>query len=615
MPINSLSSRIYAIGILVFAGALLLIVSLVTATERTNSAFKWVNHTQEVIRTVDEMLGDIREAESGQRGFLLTRSNAYLDTFNDRIESAQRRSAQLSHLVEDNPDQHDRAVRLQSGVAAKVDALRKPLALADKGDFNGGIAFVGSGRGRTLMEEVARRADEMKSAEQSLLKIRTEDAQNRAAWNRDLLMIGGPAIVLLFVLSMLMLVASARKPLAAVLASMNAFGQGDLSARAATATGMREFDDLAAAYNQMADQLTAAIAHQQRSDDELQTANGELRAQGYALQTRGEAIEKLGGMAHRMQAARTDSELAEVLRCFLPQVMPRTPGALYIHNNSRTLLTRLAEWGDIDGLPDGFAPQDCWALRRGQGHALVTPGMDVVCAHVSHPEEPYLCEPVLAGGEVIGLLYLKGFIGAEESFRLTVLMENIALALVNHQLQRGLREQSIRDPLTNLFNRRYMEETLEVEIARAARSGAPLSVVMCDVDHFKRFNDTFGHEAGDVLLRAVSALIQTHFRNGDVACRYGGEEFAIIAPGAEMDHLARRAERLGTAIRDLAVHHAGQPLGQVPMSFGIASMTAGVIQDSGTLIRTADAALYQAKHLGRDRVVLADQPMLPLAAE
>jgi len=298
-----------------------------------------------------------------------------------------------------------------------------------------------------------------------------------------------------------------------------------------------------------------------------------------------------------------------------PQVMPRTPGALYIHNNSRTLLTRLAEWGDIDGLPDGFAPQDCWALRRGQGHALVTPGMDVVCAHVSHPEEPYLCEPVLAGGEVIGLLYLKGFIGAEESFRLTVLMENIALALVNHQLQRGLREQSIRDPLTNLFNRRYMEETLEVEIARATRSGAPLSVVMCDVDHFKRFNDTFGHEAGDVLLRAVSTLIQTHFRNGDVACRYGGEEFAIIAPCAEMDHLARRAERLGTAIRDLAVHHAGQPLGQVTMSFGIASMMAGVIQDSGTLIRTADAALYQAKHLGRDRVVLADQPMLPLAAE
>jgi diguanylate cyclase (GGDEF)-like protein len=181
-------------------------------------------------------------------------------------------------------------------------------------------------------------------------------------------------------------------------------------------------------------------------------------------------------------------------------------------------------------------------------------------------------------------------------------------------LQRGLREQSIRDPLTNLFNRRYLEETLEIEVARAARTRGPLAAVMCDVDHFKRFNDTFGHDAGDALLRAVGTLIQAHFRDGDIACRYGGEEFAIVAPGADVTQLARRAERLAGAIRDMAVHHAGQSLGSITMSFGVAALQDGE-RDGAAVLRTADAALYKAKKLGRDRVVIADQTPLSLAAE
>lgn len=611
---KSLISRVYGVGAVILLALFALGALLINATERTSRAYIWVAHTEEVIRTVDELLGDVREAESGQRGFLLTKAPIYTDTFNDRIEGAVQKATELALLTKDNPSQFARAARLKISLNAKIDALRRPVELAEQGRFNAAIAFVSSGRGRALMSEIAVEAEQIKSAEQRLLAIRSRQAHDQAVWNNQLILIGGPIVMLLFLVAIGLLVRSVRKPITEVLSSMSAFGQGDLSARADTSTGTRELNRLARSYNEMADRLTEALELQQHSDDQLLNANAELRAQGAALQARGEAIELLGGMAHRMQAARSDAELADVLRCFLPRVLPSTPGALYVHNNSRTILTRLAEWGGASGSPEGFSPDDCWALRRGQGHALVAPETDVVCAHVTDPHATYHCEPVLAGGQVIGLLYLKGVVGAEEGFRLTVLTENIALALANHQLQRGLREQSIRDPLTNLFNRRYLEETLEIELARAARTNGPLSVVMCDVDHFKRFNDTFGHDAGDALLRAIGALIQTHFRDGDVACRYGGEEFAIVAPGADVRHLAERAERLATAIRDMTVHHAGQSLGPVTMSFGVAALM-GSDRDGSTVLRTADAALYKAKKLGRDRVVIAEQAQLSLAAE
>jgi diguanylate cyclase (GGDEF)-like protein len=611
---RSLISRVYGVGAIILLALFALGTLLINATERTSHAYSWVGHTEEVIRAVDELLGDVLEAESGQRGYLLTRSSIYADTFNDRIANASQRAVELTALTADNSQQNARARRLKISLDAKIETMRRPIELAEQGKFNEAIAFVSASQGRVLMGEISRRAQEIKSAEQNLLNLRSQQADAQAEWNHQLILFGGPIVALIFLVAITMLVSSVRQPLTEVLASMKAFGQGDLTARANTSTGTRELNYLARSYNEMAERLTDALDQQQRSDQKLLTANAELRAQGVALQARSEAIELLGGMAHRMQAAHTDEELADVLRCFLPRALPSTPGALYVHNNSRTILTRLAEWGDIADLPEGFSPDDCWALRRGQGHALTAPGSDVVCTHVTDPGTIYHCEPVLAGGQVIGLLYLKGLVEAEEGFRLTVLTENIALALANHQLQRGLREQSIRDPLTNLFNRRYLEETLEIEVARAARTRGPLAAVMCDVDHFKRFNDTFGHDAGDALLRAVGTLIQAHFRDGDIACRYGGEEFAIVAPGADVTQLARRAERLAGAIRDMAVHHAGQSLGSITMSFGVAALQDGE-RDGAAVLRTADAALYKAKKLGRDRVVIADQTPLSLAAE
>jgi diguanylate cyclase (GGDEF)-like protein len=152
-----------------------------------------------------------------------------------------------------------------------------------------------------------------------------------------------------------------------------------------------------------------------------------------------------------------------------------------------------------------------------------------------------------------------------------------------------------------------LEETLQVEIARAARAKSPLTLVMCDVDHFKRFNDDFGHEAGDHVLQAVTAEMRNHFREGDVVCRFGGEEFTVIAPGATPEAMAPRIERLRKAIAELQLRLGSTSLGSVSMSFGLARLTDEMLRDGSTLLQTADEALYRAKREGRNRAILADQ--------
>jgi len=150
-----------------------------------------------------------------------------------------------------------------------------------------------------------------------------------------------------------------------------------------------------------------------------------------------------------------------------------------------------------------------------------------------------------------------------------------------------------------------MEEALKLEIARASRSGNPLSLVMCDVDHFKRFNDEFGHDAGDAVLQQVAAEMRSRFRDGDVVCRFGGEEFTIIAPGTTAEALAKRVDIVRQAISEIAVRHGNRALGSTSMSFGIATWTDIMDREGATLIQAADMALYQSKRDGRNRATIS----------
>ena len=193
----------------------------------------------------------------------------------------------------------------------------------------------------------------------------------------------------------------------------------------------------------------------------------------------------------------------------------------------------------------------------------------------------------------------------EAKQRLAITMaEHIAMALSNLKLHETLRSQSIRDPLTGLFNRRFMEESLELELRRAGRNQRPLGVIMLDLDQFKHFNDTYGHEAGDTLLRELGTLLQGNIRGEDIACRYGGEEFTLILPEGNADVVQQRANALREAIKHLDVEHRNLPIGRVTASMGVA-----LFPEHGrtgqALLQAADAALYRSKDLGRDRVTLA----------
>jgi diguanylate cyclase (GGDEF)-like protein len=183
----------------------------------------------------------------------------------------------------------------------------------------------------------------------------------------------------------------------------------------------------------------------------------------------------------------------------------------------------------------------------------------------------------------------------------------------NITLQQQLHEQATRDPLTGLFNRRYLSETLERELARAGRAGLPLSVALLDVDHFKHLNDTYGHRAGDLVLQALARLLQSNSRHEDIPCRYGGEEFVLVLVGAPLAAAAQRAEAWRQAFEASAVEYEGWSL-RGTVSLGVAAFPRhGATTDE--LLKAADRALYQAKARGRNQVAVAEgRPTAPLVS-
>jgi diguanylate cyclase (GGDEF)-like protein len=295
----------------------------------------------------------------------------------------------------------------------------------------------------------------------------------------------------------------------------------------------------------------------------------------------------------------------------LPRFFPA--GELLMLNPSRNLLDSVAVWGSASTTQGPFAPDTCWALRRGAAHLVQFDNFALLCGHVDQTSRAgHLCVPLVGQGESLGVLYIQipahsaDTVALQRMQRFAVsVAAQISLAFANLMLRETLKYQSVRDPLTGLFNRRHMEEFLARELLRANRNHKPLTVLMIDLDHFKQFNDSFGHEAGDTLLREVGALFISQIRGGDIACRYGGEEFLIILMDTNLDAARQRAETLKGQVRSLQVHHRGQTLRQVTVSIGVAAYP-----DHGTsaqeMINAADKALYRAKSSGRDRIVVAD---------
>ena len=366
--------------------------------------------------------------------------------------------------------------------------------------------------------------------------------------------------------------------------------------------------------------LAALVSEHREAETELIKANQQLERSGDELEEHNRRMFLLNQMGDLLQSCTTVEEAYTIIGPLGQQLFPEETGALYVINNSRDMVEAATAWGPLPAEQDTFAMEDCWALRLGRTHTYKTDNdvVNLLCPHLKNRLPVFsLCIPMTAHGDTLGILHLRGQASgptqtrekqlslAEAKQQLAFAMaDSVVLALANLKLRISLRDQAIRDPLTGLFNRRYLEETLEREFNRALRMKRSVGVIMLDLDHFKRFNDTFGHEAGDVLLRKLGNFLKQHLRGGDIACRYGGEEFALILPEVSPGNLLRRAEQLREGIKHLSVSYQGTELETLTMSLGIAMFpTHGATGQR--VLNAADAALYEAKRMGRDRVVVA----------
>lgn len=317
------------------------------------------------------------------------------------------------------------------------------------------------------------------------------------------------------------------------------------------------------------------------------------------------------------QACRTVEEVCSVARNRLKGLSPKLSGSLYLMPEGSDYLENVATWGRMDPRQDRFAPNDCWGFRSGRAHFVEAGGDAIACSHVrTQRGDRHLCLPLMAQGEPLGILYFRAapprrsracnlHLFSPERLRFYhSISESLSLAIANLRLRESLRSQAIRDPLTGLFNRHYFEETLHRELSRAVREREPLSLVILDIDHFRRLIDSFGDGAGEAALKSTGEILGRRTRAGDVACRYGEEEFALVFPGMGSNVASARVENLRAQIESQNVYFQARALGEVTVSAGIAVYPEHAT-DMESLIRAAEAALHRSKQAGRNRVTMA----------
>lgn len=305
----------------------------------------------------------------------------------------------------------------------------------------------------------------------------------------------------------------------------------------------------------------------------------------------------LSGMALLLQSCAREDELLDVVYWYLPTLFSDIPGRICLQDRTLQIAEPVFEWGEQDRMTPDPLPRQCQVLQKG---IPVTACQDPLACRAC-------CVPFKYKEQIFGALCL----GDPENplpqqFRGLALItaEYLALSVSNIRLHDRLHEMTLKDPLTGLYNRRYMDEILARELPRAERAGTTLGVVMVDLDHFKRLNDTFGHHAGDQVLKTVAHTLIRAMRTEDTVCRFGGEEFFILMTGGTIKDYLVRAGDLKNRIAALDIQYEGQAMGPVTASFGVAGFPAHA-DTSECLVQQADQALYRAKENGRNRVECA----------
>jgi diguanylate cyclase (GGDEF)-like protein len=527
------------------------------------SSSDWVAHSYQVIDTLDLTQAYFNDAEASERGYVATCVPSMVTPFRRDLPLIYGKLASLRSLVADNPGQTRRVAQLSAVMSAELERMSAIITTA--------------------------------SGNQALAQNELTDQQNVAAMRQIIAILGA-------------MESEERRLLVARQQDMRTSAWETL---ASCAVGVLAIMIILGMVFWM---IRRETGRRQATEASLQKNKGELEASLHELQRYNASARAISLLGELLQTCRSVEEALHIAARHLRDLLPQSAGVIALYNNSRDsieVMRTIGEEKDLGGAlySPVFRADDCWALRRGRAHMAAPGGFEPRCAHVEGSGY-FLCIPMVAQGDTLGVLTMARPTGFAEVECQTVqtITEQLSLALANLRLQESLRHQSLRDPLTGQFNRRYLDEALLREVARAQRQETPLAIAMLDIDHFKRFNDTYGHAGGDLLLAAFGRLLTEHARGDDIVCRYGGEEFAVILPGADGDAAVRRLNEIRLAVRKLRVQNRGQPLGAVTMSAGVAVFP----RDGATgaaVMAAADTALYAAKRSGRDRVVAAGPPL------
>jgi diguanylate cyclase (GGDEF)-like protein/PAS domain S-box-containing protein len=352
------------------------------------------------------------------------------------------------------------------------------------------------------------------------------------------------------------------------------------------------------------------ITERRQAEAEVLAANNKLLSLVNELQWRDRQMQLMNRLNELLQSCITRDEAYRVITLCAADLFPGHNGALSILHAKNQHLEVVARWGAEVIVESIFALDDCWALRLGQIHEVIDLDNGLLCRHFTHPiQGGYFCLPLTVQGEMLGVLSLidntvqRGEHPPGLKQLAVTVGETIKLSLSNLKLRDELRSQALHDTLTGLFNRRYLDETLPRELNRAQRLGAPLCVVMLDLDGFKQFNDSFGHGAGDALLREFGHALGEHLRRSDISCRYGGDEFLLVLPDSSIADTQERVEQIRIFIQGLPIRFGEQTLGMIPLSAGI-TQTPEYSITAAELLQAADEAMYAAKQAGGNRTVI-----------
>jgi len=521
-------------------------------------------HGQLVDKALKDVLIQLLDAETGQRGFLLSGRAFYLRSYYAGITQLRDSRAALAVAFSHEPAAYVQLGVLDKAIEAKLQELDRTVDLKADGHTDEAMDLMLSNSGQRSMDSARESLNELSAAQLQRTGMLQVGSDGEIRTNYLLL---GTAL------------------------SLSGLMLGSLVWRS---------------------RLTTAHAV---------ARNSELSRILEVSAARTDHVRGLSELNRFLQSCVDLEEAKRLLQHQLAPLMKAQTGALYILADSHNQLRRAFTWGD-NPYGEHFAPTECWAIRLNQPYQQPESINATACAHLQLTSESAhtstQCLPLVAHGELMGLVVLDVGIASNEvdqpalidnaGYRREVL-EQVALALGNLKLRELLRQQSILDLLTGLYNRRFLEEAAKRELLRAVREQAQddydgLALLMIDIDHFKRCNDTYGHEVGDFVMREVAQVLQRATRGSDVASRYGGDEFTVVLVNVPCAQALERAEQLRASVERLALQSGAIGVGPVTISIGIATFpTHGTTLEE--LLSAADKALYEAKNAGRNRVVVA----------